>query len=103
MGRPLTGTRAAIGECALRLGIYLAVLVATTHFAAAQSADGVTGRWLTADGKSVIAIDRCGDFICGKIDWLQAPADAQPGLIPRDQHNHDPALRKQPICGLKII
>ncbi len=87
----------------MKLGVYLAVFAATTSLAWADTSDGVIGRWLTANGKGVIAIAPCGDSICGKIDWLKPPANAKPNDVPLDKHNHDPALRKHPICGLQII
>jgi uncharacterized protein (DUF2147 family) len=89
----------------LKVGIFLALAVAALpHIASAQAGGGaVTGRWLTEDGKGVIAIAPCGNSICGRIDWMNPPTDAQPGYVPRDKHNPDPARRQQPICGLEII
>jgi uncharacterized protein (DUF2147 family) len=80
-----------------------AILAAMTGIAFAQADDGVAGRWLTEDGKGVIAIGACGNSICGKIDWMKPPANANPSDVPRDKHNHDPARRQQPMCGLSII
>jgi len=79
------------------------LFVTMTSFAWAREGDGVTGRWLTENRQGIIAISPCGDSICGKIDWMQPPSDAQPGQIPRDVNNPDPALRQQPMCGLQII
>jgi uncharacterized protein (DUF2147 family) len=88
----------------LKLGIVLAIAAALTPGpAAAQGGAGVTGRWLTQDGKGVIAIAACGSSICGHIDWMKPLKDAPPGSVPRDKHNPDPARRQQPICGLEII
>jgi uncharacterized protein (DUF2147 family) len=87
----------------LRLGICLAIFVAMTSFAWGKDGYGVTGRWLTEDGKGIIAITTCGASICGKIDWMRPPLDAAPGSIPLDKHNPNPALRQHPICGLQII
>lgn len=78
-------------------------LMALAPVAFAQGNDGVAGRWLTENGKGVIAIAPCGGSICGKIDWMKPPANAKPGVIPRDNHNPDPSRRQQPMCGLQII
>jgi uncharacterized protein (DUF2147 family) len=85
----------------LRFGICLAMFVAMTS--PAWAGDGVTGRWLTQDGKGIVAIATCGNSICGTIDWMRPPVDAPPGAIPLDKHNPDPALRQHPMCGLLII
>jgi uncharacterized protein (DUF2147 family) len=78
------------------------IFLASIAAAAAQTGDA-TGRWLTENGKGVIAIAPCGDSLCGRIEWMKPPADAKPGAIPRDTHNPDPARRQQPMCGLQII
>jgi len=88
----------------LKLGFCLAVIFGLmTGIAAAKDEASVTGRWLTADGKGVVAIAPCGDSICGHIDWMKPPADAKPGVIPLDKKNPDPAHRRQPMCGLTIV
>lgn len=81
----------------------IAGIVAFSTVAAAQGADGVTGRWMTENQKGVIAIAPCGGSICGKIDWMKPPPGADPNAIPLDKHNHDPARRQQTMCGLQIL
>ena len=81
----------------------IAGIAVCAHIATAQDAAGVSGRWLTENRKGVIAIAPCGASICGKIDWMKPPAEAKPGDVPLDKHNPDPALRRQPMCGLQII
>lgn len=83
--------------------VLAAALSAAGPAIAARDADGVTGHWLTEDGKGVIAIAPCGDSICGKIDWMKPPPGADPNYIPRDKYNPDPQRRQQPMCGLQII
>lgn len=87
----------------LKFVAFLAAIAAMTNVAWAADGMDVTGRWVTQDGKGVIVIAPCGNSICGKIDWLQPAPDEPAGQIPRDKHNHDPALRQHPICGLQII
>jgi uncharacterized protein (DUF2147 family) len=66
-----------------------------------QGDGGVSGRWLTADGKAVIAIARCGASLCGAIDWMKAPL--HDGVPARDVNNPDTGLRSRPLCGLIIL
>lgn len=80
----------------------IAAAMSVTSAVAAQD-NGVAGRWLTENGKGVIAIAPCGDSICGKIDWMKPPPGSDPHYIPRDKNNPDPARRQQPMCGLQII
>jgi uncharacterized protein (DUF2147 family) len=79
------------------------VATLTPAIAAGQGGVGVTGRWLTQDGKGVIDIAACGNSICGRIDWMNPPDDPKTGKIAHDSHNPDPALRRRTICGLEII
>lgn len=88
----------------LKFAIFLALGIAVLpHLAGAQAGGGVAGRWLTQDGKGVIAIAPCGNSICGRIDWMNPPPNANPYYVPVDKHNPDPSRRRQPICGLEII
>jgi uncharacterized protein (DUF2147 family) len=53
----------------------------------------VTGMWATEDGHGVIAIEACGDALCGRIVGIARP----PGTpIPRD-------VRGISQCGLTIL
>ena len=75
----------------------LAVLVP----AARAQAPSATGGWLSEDGKGVIEIYPCGGKLCGKLAWLAEPnSDGKPKL---DRNNPDPALRRQPLCGLTML
>ena len=71
---------------------FVAILVS----AASARADGPTrllGNWLTPDGDGVIAIERCGDALCGRIVGITlAPGEK----MPTDIHG-------TPQCGLTII
>ena len=67
-----------------------ALLVLT---AAARGAEAPIGRWLTADGNGVIAIEPCGAALCGRIVGSNRPADAP---MPTDRGG-------RPECGLTIL
>jgi uncharacterized protein (DUF2147 family) len=85
----------------LKLGFCLVAAAAFMTASAFAQTDGTTGRWLTENGKGVIAIAPCGESICGKIDWLVEPfRDGKPA---HDIHNDDPALQSRPLCGLTIL
>jgi uncharacterized protein (DUF2147 family) len=59
------------------------------------------GTWLMGE-KVAIQIFDCGSMLCGRVAWLKAPLDRQ-GLLKRDKHNPDPALRQRQVCGPTII
>lgn len=59
------------------------------------------GVWLI-DGKVAVQVFACSDRLCGRILWLQIPRDPQ-GVLVRDKHNPDPALRQRGLCGLTIL
>jgi uncharacterized protein (DUF2147 family) len=60
---------------------------------AATRPDQVVGNWTTEDGNGVIAIENCGDSLCGRIVGIQR-APGEP--IPKDVHGDSQ-------CGLVII
>jgi uncharacterized protein (DUF2147 family) len=70
--------------------------------AAATPPADETGVWIDHKGQGAIEIAPCGAKLCGHVVWLKSPADAK-GRPLADGLNPDPAKRKQPICGLKII
>jgi uncharacterized protein (DUF2147 family) len=59
----------------------------------AASADSILGFWSTQDGNGVIAVERCGPALCGRIVGIVRPPGAP---IPADAHGASP-------CGLTII
>jgi uncharacterized protein (DUF2147 family) len=72
--------------------VALSIALAVSPALAARQ-DGVLGTWLTPDGHGVIAIERCGDALCGRIVGI----DRAPGApIPRDVHGASQ-------CGLTIL
>jgi uncharacterized protein (DUF2147 family) len=69
------------------------VIAQTAALASATPEAGPVGRWLTENGHGVIAIEPCGDALCGRIVGIErAPTDPMPT---------DVAGRSQ--CGLTII
>lgn len=73
-----------------------ALLVPAPSLAAAP----VTGRWLTVEKDSIVAIGACGKALCGRVERILAP---QPKGSPRDVNNPDAKLRDRPIQGLAIL
>ena len=64
--------------------------------------DSIEGRWLTGKRKVAVELFRCGDDLCGKIDWLAKPR-YRGGELKIDRENPNPALRSRPWCGIDII
>ncbi len=68
-------------------------IAVTVSPAWAAPPDTVTGLWSTDDGKGVVAIERCGDELCGRIVGIDRAPDAP---APKDVHGISE-------CGLGII
>jgi len=49
-----------------------------------------------------VAIEPCGEALCGTVVWLRSPFDEH-GCELRDEYNPDPALRERPIVGLQVL
>jgi uncharacterized protein (DUF2147 family) len=76
-----------------------------SDFAAASEAPNATspiGTWLFQNRRFAIQIDPCGDRLCAKVSWLQAPTDAQ-GQPRLDSKNPDSNLRSRPVLGLTVL
>lgn len=78
------------------------VLLLLGRISVAGEGDAILGQWLTAEGRSVIEIYKCGDGYCGKIVWLKEPLDKD-GKEKRDIHNPDQSLRSRKLIGLQIL
>jgi uncharacterized protein (DUF2147 family) len=81
-------------------------LMAPSAFGANPS--DVIGPWKTVEDNSALEIFNCGEKLCGKVIWLKNPnyvssSDGPVGKPKVDLRNPDPALRKRPIIGLKVI
>lgn len=65
--------------------------------------DLLLGVWIPKDGKSHVKIEKIGTKYFGKVVWLKEPNDPKTGLPETDDKNPDPALRNQPIMGLRFM
>jgi uncharacterized protein (DUF2147 family) len=87
-------------------GYVLAPLAAMITAAAlagpASTAADPQGVWLTEGKDAVLAINRCGRRLCGRILWLQSSRD-KTGKLRVDVNNPDPSKQTRLICGLTII
>lgn len=79
----------------------LSLLIAVLFTSATARAE-VTGVWSTAEGKSHVKIEPCGNKLCGKIIWLKEPL-TEKKIAKTDIKNENISLRGQPINGLEIL
>ena len=78
-----------------------ATLAVAASWAVAATDSDVTGKWLTAEGKSIVEIYKQGTEFRGKLIWLKEPlVDGQPK---KDTHNPDPDKRDRLLEGLEFI
>ena len=80
----------------------VAVSAGNTAFAKTARADDsdIVGYWLTKKKDVVVRIDACGrdrTQRCGWIYWLD------PQVEQIDSKTPDPALRGQPLCGVRVL
>lgn len=64
----------------------------------AATSNTIFGNWRTDDGSAIVSIDKCGQFLCGKIARIidpKAPAN--------DIHDPDRKKRSQPLVGMMIL
>lgn len=67
----------------------------------ASAADTINGRWITQEKDAVVAIAKCGNALCGRLDkFLVLPKG---GKDQRDINNADPAKRQRRLLGLTIL
>jgi len=69
----------------------------------AQTAMGLEGIWLTADGTAKIRFEPCPSELCGRLVWLRDANDPRTGRPVLDKHNPDPALRGRQLLGIPVI
>ncbi|UUL82680.1 DUF2147 domain-containing protein [Sphingomonas sp. S1-29] len=81
----------------IRKALFIACIAIS---APALAADPITGRWVTQGGEGVVAIERCGGAICGKLARIVKPT---PGAPTTDVNNPDEALRNRPLLGTTIL
>ncbi len=86
----------------IRLPVAAAALsLALLAAAPAQAAAPVTGKWLTAEGDSIIEIGNCGGTVCGRV--LRVLKKMPNGQAPIDRNNPDPKLRTRAVEGIYIL
>ena len=111
--RPFSLPRFLLGmkprTCALRRPLALspsaaALVVVTVALATARlaSAASPVGVWYAEGGAARVAVERCGDEICGHVVWLRSPLD-EDGCDLLDRFNPDPTLRGRRVEGLEIL
>ena len=64
------------------------------------SEESIFGYWLTPG--SIVLIENCDDYICGKIETIFVDEGIDPKLILDDQ-NKDKALRSRTLIGINIL
>jgi uncharacterized protein (DUF2147 family)/peptidoglycan/LPS O-acetylase OafA/YrhL len=66
------------------------------------SAATPVGVWYAEGGAAKVAIEPCGEELCGRVVWLRSPYDDD-GCDLRDHRNPDPTLRTRKVEGLEIL
>jgi len=111
--RPFTVPRFLLGmkpkACPVRLPVALSASAAAILLAAiglvlpARSVAATpVGLWYAEGGAAQVAIEACGNELCGRVVWLRSPLD-EDGCDLRDRHNPDPTLRSRRVMGLEVL
>jgi uncharacterized protein (DUF2147 family)/peptidoglycan/LPS O-acetylase OafA/YrhL len=107
VSRFLLGMRAKV--CPLRRPVALspsaaALLVLAFGLVLGSRASAATpvGVWYAEGGAAKVAIEPCGEELCGRVVWLRSPYDDD-GCDLRDRRNPDPTLRARKVEGLEIL
>lgn len=111
--RPFVVPRFLLGmrprACSLRTPVAVSPSVAALvamglGLVLAERASGETpvGVWNAEGGAARVAIEPCGDELCGRVVWLRSPFDDD-GCELRDRHNPDPTLRRREVIGVEIL
>jgi len=81
-----------------------AMLVLAYGLALGSRASAATpvGVWYAEGGAAKVAIEPCGEELCGRVVWLRSPYD-EDGCDLRDRRNPDPTLRGRKVEGLEIL
>src|SRR5690606_10161316 len=60
--------------------------------------------WQTDDDKFVFRLTDCGGGqLCADLVWLLRPLEKDTLQPKTDEFNPDPALRGQPVCGMRLV
>src|SRR5215475_6164246 len=80
------------------VGLAIAWLALTSSAWAATP----VGLWYAEGGAAQVAIEPCGETLCGRVVWLRSPLD-EDGCELRDRNNPEPGLRNHPVVGLEVL
>lgn len=111
--RPFSVPRFLLGmhakTCPLRRSVAVSASAAATvllGIALALPPPGLAatpvGRWYAEGGAAQVAIEPCGEELCGQVVWLRSPFD-EDGCDLRDANNPDAALRTRKVMGLEVL
>jgi uncharacterized protein (DUF2147 family) len=111
--RPFAVSRFLLGmrpkTCPLRQPVVLAPSTAALLFGmlglavwGRASAASPVGIWYAEGGAARVAIQPCGEELCGRVVWLRSPLDDD-GCDLQDRRNPDPTLRSRKVEGLEIL
>jgi uncharacterized protein (DUF2147 family) len=70
---------------------------------AAQAATYPTEFWKNDEQGWVVETKPCDSGLCAYLVDYPVVHDHEPGYVPRDIHNPDPARRGAPLCGLPLM
>lgn len=65
----------------------------------AMAANSPLGWWLDQTGKGGVYIYQCGQYLCGKVEWLRTPLNKD-GKPVEDVLNSNASLRTRQLCGI---
>ena len=77
-----------------------ALAVLTLLLAGPASAADIQGLWLSPSRAAHIAIQHCGEAVCGKLVSASRPK-TNPNFL--DIHNKDPSLRTRSVIGSMLL
>jgi uncharacterized protein (DUF2147 family) len=69
----------------------------------ARAADYPTELWKSDEEGWIVKTAPCDSGLCGYLVGYRMVHPHDPGYIPLDEHNPDPARRAAPICGLMLM
>ena len=85
-----------------RAAVPLGVVLLVGIIANPASANSPTGLWYAEGGAAQVAIEPCGEQLCGRVTWLRSPFDEN-GCDLQDRNNPSPSLRSRRIEGLEVL
>src|SRR5262249_44270865 len=91
--RPVTLSASAAAFLVLAFGLGLV---------SRASAATPVGVWYVEGGAAKVAIEPCGDELCGRVVWLRSPFDEDGGDL-GDRRTPAPTLRARKVEGLEIL